>query len=628
VYYISSVVGNDDGGGNVDLNDSGTSISISTPVIWHDLPTASLPENTIERCGELPFDWEVLLGGQAPFTLEILSDGIPQSIMDLEANIQTLGSDALDQIILQQISDAFCTSGLQDTLDIISNPIPFVTGPSEWENCENELQELPLELDGSAPFTLEVYLDGEIQETLEAQGPQIGFPVIISGGYEFLLIQDDNCPSQSLVEVEVSILPAPAPAAGPDQQACSGEVLTLGEAPIPDITYSWLPSEYIQDSAIAQPSISVETDEEPLTLSLNLITTLGQCSTEDSTQITFNPLPQDAEILGDDSLCLGDETVLTAIGGEDFFWFQGETISDISAQSPSVTPGNSQSYSVEITNSFGCSVEESLFVVVSELPQTAILTDVVQGCPPLDVEVLNLTPNEQIDDCNWSYPEEALVSESCGILNLTLEDPGTYEIFLEVTSPEGCSLATSESVQVDDAEAEFFVTPSSPTVQEEVFFIDISDLNHSSSWTLDGSPIFPEEDGSYVLEDIRPGFYELCLGIITEAGCADTLCKDIEVNDNVRIWVPNAFTPDVSDELNPRFGPVIDGQEWISNYFFQIMDRRGHTIYETLDPNDSWDGTGGNLKPTPVGVYTWRLGLQVFGEPFPRELTGKVTLIR
>lgn len=628
VYFISSVVGNNDGGGNVDLEEVGTSISQSTPVIWHDLPTAFLPANLIESCAGLSFDWDIITNGQAPFSLEILSDGAPQILSGLGEDVQTISSDASSQIVLQQISDVFCSSVLADTLNIISNPIPIVTGPSEWINCENEPEDIPLGFLGSAPFILEVYLDGEIQETLDVQSAELGFMTSMSGEYEFLLVEDSNCPSESVAELQVTILPAPPPSAGPDQIACSGELLTLGESQVPDVTYSWLDTEFIQDNQIAQPTISEETGAEPSILTLTLITTLGQCSTEDLVQITYNPLPQGAEILGDDSICFGDETILTAIGGDEFTWIQGEAISNASAQSPSISPSSSQTYSVEIINSFGCSVEENLFVVVSPLPQTAILSDVINGCPPLDVEVLNLTPTEQIEGCQWVYPDGTLVSESCDLLSLTFNAGGTYEIFLDVISPEGCSLTTSESIQVDDAQAEFIVTPSNPTVQEEVFFIDISESQHSASWTFDGSPIFPEENGSFLLSDIRPGFYELCLGIITEAGCADTLCKDIEVNDNVRIWVPNAFTPDEADALNPRFGPVIDGQEWISNYFFQVLDRRGHIVYETLDPNDSWDGTGGNLKPTPIGVYTWRLGLQVFGEAFPRELKGKVTLIR
>lgn len=40
IYYISAVVGNNDGNGNVDLNDPCLNIAYGTPVVWNEQPVA------------------------------------------------------------------------------------------------------------------------------------------------------------------------------------------------------------------------------------------------------------------------------------------------------------------------------------------------------------------------------------------------------------------------------------------------------------------------------------------------------------------------------------------------------------------------------------------------------------
>lgn len=57
------------------------------------------------------------------------------------------------------------------------------------------------------------------------------------------------------------------------------------------------------------------------------------------------------------------------------------------------------------------------------------------------------------------------------------------------------------------------------------------------------------------------------------------------------IYIPNAFTPN-ADEFNSTFGPKIDCP--LDTYQFTIVNRWGQKVFESFDPNVSWDGTSYN----------------------------------
>lgn len=78
----------------------------------------------------------------------------------------------------------------------------------------------------------------------------------------------------------------------------------------------------------------------------------------DTVQIRSNPT---ATISNDTSMCTGETIRLIASGGLSYEWNTGERSSVIQ-----VAPDSTSSYSVEVTNEFNCSVQESVLVTVYE----------------------------------------------------------------------------------------------------------------------------------------------------------------------------------------------------------------------------------------------------------------------
>jgi gliding motility-associated-like protein len=86
------------------------------------------------------------------------------------------------------------------------------------------------------------------------------------------------------------------------------------------------------------------------------------------------------------------------------------------------------------------------------------------------------------------------------------------------------------------------------------------------------------------------------------------------VNQYAYIFIPNAFTP---NGKNPEFKPVVAHEGNIVTYKMSIFDRWGHTLFQTANPAEGWDGSG-----LPQGIYMYWIQLtQRNGSPVTEKGT-------
>jgi gliding motility-associated-like protein len=77
--------------------------------------------------------------------------------------------------------------------------------------------------------------------------------------------------------------------------------------------------------------------------------------------------------------------------------------------------------------------------------------------------------------------------------------------------------------------------------------------------------------------------------------------------------------------VNNVFKPITIYVE-ADSYIFQVYNRWGQRVFETNDPNQGWDGTGGG-KEHPQGAYVYFLSfVSSDGQTFTKN--GSITLIR
>jgi len=145
-YYVSSIVGNPDGNGMIDLLDPCLSVAIGTPVQWLATPTATLTSATYNICPGSSQALLVTLTGTPNFMLGYTNNGNPftvtatQTAFLLNATLQQTAT-----FVLTSVSDANCTGTVTGTA--VVNVHPPVGADNFTSNCSPATQTYTVEFD-------------------------------------------------------------------------------------------------------------------------------------------------------------------------------------------------------------------------------------------------------------------------------------------------------------------------------------------------------------------------------------------------------------------------------------------------------------------------------------------------
>jgi hypothetical protein len=132
-YYISAVVGNDDGSGHINLSDVCTAVSNGTPVVWHEIPVASIQPPDSLSCIQTSV---TLTGTGAGSSASYLwSAGSGGHIIGANMNPEVLVNAAGTYTLI--VSSQGCASTTQATvIDISNHPTASISAvPDEIINC-------------------------------------------------------------------------------------------------------------------------------------------------------------------------------------------------------------------------------------------------------------------------------------------------------------------------------------------------------------------------------------------------------------------------------------------------------------------------------------------------------------
>jgi gliding motility-associated-like protein len=76
-------------------------------------------------------------------------------------------------------------------------------------------------------------------------------------------------------------------------------------------------------------------------------------------------------------------------------------------------------------------------------------------------------------------------------------------------------------------------------------------------------------------------------------------------NNDCGFFHPNAFSPN-RDNTNDEFRVIVQNNCDPISYHLRIFDRYGRLVFESMDPNESWNGEY-NARQVKEGVYLWQL---------------------
>lgn len=205
---------------------------------------------------------------------------------------------------------------------------------------------------------------------------------------------------------------------------------------------------------------------------------------------------------------------------------------------------------------------------------------------------------------------------------------GTYNI--EVVGADGCSTETDfeilEGIEPDLTLRKDTLINLGDSVRLDFItnFLNYDTLIWTSSGPLPGLL----SDGPIWVQPLQSQTYRLV--VLEEEGCRATASVVIEVNGQVDVYVPTAFSPDGNDN-NELFRPYA-GSQVQSIRVFKVFDRWGELLYNIdTDPlRESgvfgWDGRLRGKLMDPQ-VFVWQMEVELIDGSFAR-LFGDFVLMR
>ena len=624
-YFISAVAGNELNG-SIDLNDPFLSVSAGTPVEFYELPSGEISGDFI-TC---PYDTVFIpvdLSGAMPQTITY---SVADQNYTVFADTPQLFLEIADSGMVNLIStnSAFCTGNVEGIAHVSYHRIPnaVISGPPAI--CDGDTATIEIEYDGAGPFGGSITQDLLPIQIINTSDELVSFNTTTGGIFSIVGLTDQNCMLQDTISINLTIKPLPNFSAGDDLSLCTGDTVLLGSTPVGGQIYNWEDNESLLADNLAQvPYAAFSNSPFPQSDLVLLTAELNGCSETDSATIIIHPLPV-PQIVGSSSFCSGDSIMLIGFGGDSYEWSPIQLFENPYNFTSQFSASTNTVITLNATSTQGCQGSLTKELEILESPSAFFEVSDIQGCAPLDIEMEAFSANT-----SYSYFWNIRGMSNLGnspIVNTTLTEPGNYTVSLSVTAPNGCSdeAIFPESLTVFSTYAAFNYLPERPDVNNpEVYFINTSPLDVSSTWKIDSLIFSDSRNATYTFPDYIGGNYTVCLEVTDSNNCKANICEPIKLKSDFNVFVPNAFTPN-GDGLNDLFYPVLSNIS-VTEYKFWITDSRGRTVFSTTDQSEKWNGStydadyyGENKS------YTWHLIAKPEHNVETQYFKGHVLLVR
>lgn len=355
----------------------------------------------------------------------------------------------------------------------------------------------------------------------------------------------------------------------------------------------------------------------------------------------------------DSTLCSVRDSIVVTVIGDEVINFAGVTICDGAdpvVLDPSISTGTWSGpgiidpaqglfdpaivgvgdHFVTYNSGADCSENFTMNVEVVAPPALDFEADILQGCPPLEVQFNDISPVTGIG-YQWDFGN-GLTSTELQSAATIYNSLGSYDVSMEVVFSENCkNQQTIEGlIEVFEApQANFSTSPSNPsTLSPEVVFTDISSGN-LSQWFWNFGNGDTGDKNSDATTYPSPGIYDVMLQVTSINGCVDSIIRQVTVQSIVNFYVPNVFSPN-DDGINDLFEVYTIGP--LEDYKMTVFNRWGGTVYVSNDINTTWDGTLPNGEKAETGVYAYAIEYTYQGftptSSFSGIKTGDIMIIR
>jgi gliding motility-associated-like protein len=298
-------------------------------------------------------------------------------------------------------------------------------------------------------------------------------------------------------------------------------------------------------------------------------------------------------------VCEGSDVSIIAGGGISYVWTPANGLNSINSAAIIAAPVANTTYTVSVTDSYGCINTDSAKIVVAH-PFKMSLTSEAVVCKGKTIEL------KSSGAATYQWIGNTISLNNTAIAN-PLVTPAQTAIYTVVGADKDNCFTDTASIQVlvkpaptVDAGQSVEILMGSPhqlqpTASSDVQSWSWSPAKYLSCTTCQSPEAKPVEPMNYQVT-VTNGF-----------GCTATDTVSIKLFcSESRIYIPNSFTPN-NDGVNDRFS--IKGQGIRIVKYLGIYNRWGELVFERSnfqvdDKNGTWDGRfKGLLAPTGSYVY-------------------------
>ncbi|MFN3528585.1 MAG: T9SS type A sorting domain-containing protein [Bacteroidia bacterium] len=236
-----------------------------------------------------------------------------------------------------------------------------------------------------------------------------------------------------------------------------------------------------------------------------------------SATVSINALPN-ANAGADTSVFIGNSVQLQATGGTSYSWSPATGLSATNIANPVASPTETTTYTVTVSNIFGCLATDSLVVTVNQLPVVDAGNDTAV-C--IDAQAFNLSGSPS----GGSWSGNGISSASNGTFNPATAGAGSWDVVYTVSDGQNYTISDTLVVTVNALPVVSFVNPGNLCINDQLLSLTTAT---PAGGTYSGPGV---SNGQFDPAAVGGGIYTLFYAYTDSVtGCSNIDSATIEVN--------------------------------------------------------------------------------------------------
>ncbi len=425
---------------------------------------------------------------------------------------------------------AGCESYAEQTITV--NPGPAVSFSTN-DNCLGQI--VSFENNSSGEFITSYLWDFGDGTTSTQENPEYAFETAGTQIIELTAFTSNGC--DFTIQQEIEVYPV-AVVDFTNDIACATQPVQFNEEVFLELSNV---TNYLWDFGIAGNNTDISTEANPqfsfpepgiYQVSLQ-VTTADGCVSEGQKSVTVEAIPEAS--FSYEPQCVGSTINFVGNANENIstnFWELQNNLGEVLAVGNqgdfSYTFNNSGIYRLRYRqqNIQLCSNEyEEMIEILSNPAPSFTFSQSCAGQPIVFQNITELFGN-LVESYSWSIGEEASLNSENP--EYTFEEPGTYEVTLEVNTVTGCTETFTQSIEVKPLPDVAFTLEQ--TVGAYPFQVNATVTEQADfvyQWTINGMIVSEEANLEETLQEA--GNYIIALSATNSEGCTNTFSQQVRV---------------------------------------------------------------------------------------------------